>query len=161
MVGNIVRDVKGSVKVPVLSKLTPNTHRLLEVGAAVEKAGGDGVVAINTLKAIAISVELRRPILSNVHGGMSGPAVKPVGLRCVYDLYDQLTIPVIGVGGVETWRDAMEYIMAGAQAVQVGSAIGRQGIKVFNDISNGLDHFMEENGIRSIGELVGVAHERK
>jgi dihydroorotate dehydrogenase (NAD+) catalytic subunit len=161
MVGNIVREVKGSIMIPVFSKLTPNTHRLIEVGEAVEKAGGDGVVAINTLKAIAISVELRRPILSNKYGGMSGPAVKPVGLRCVYDLYDNLTIPVIGVGGVETWRDVMEYIMAGAQAVQVGSGIGRQGIKVFNDISSGLEHFMEENDVKSIGELVGVAHERK
>lgn len=161
MVGSIVREVKGSVKVPVFSKLTPNTHRLLEVGEAVERAGGDGVVAINTLKAIAISVEFRRPILSNKFGGMSGPAVKPVGLRCVYDLYEHLTIPVIGVGGVETWRDAMEYIMAGAQAVQVGSAIGRQGIKVFNEISSGLEQYLEENDIGTIGELVGVAHERK
>ena len=160
IVGNIVKEVKSSVSLPVFSKLTPNTHRLLDVAEAVQNAGGDGVVAINTLKAIAISVEFRRPVLSNKFGGLSGPAVKPVGLRAVYDLYDRLDIPIIGVGGVETWRDAMEYIMAGASAVQVGSAIGRRGMEVFKEITEGMAVYLEENDT-DVKELVGVAHERQ
>ncbi|OPY31149.1 MAG: dihydroorotate dehydrogenase 1B [Methanomassiliicoccales archaeon PtaU1.Bin124] len=160
IVANIVKEVKGSVSVPVFAKLTPNTHRLLDVAEAVQRADGDGIVAINTLKAIAISVEFRRPILSNVYGGLSGPAVKPIGLRAVYDLYDRVDIPIIGVGGVETWKDAMEYIMAGASAVQVGSAVGRHGLGVFGEICNGMDSYLEENGAEMM-DLVGVAHERK
>ncbi|QLH75523.1 MAG: dihydroorotate dehydrogenase [Methanomassiliicoccales archaeon] len=161
MVHDIVREVKGSLKVPVFAKLTPNTHSLIEVGQAVERAGGDGVVAINTVKAIAISVEFRRPVLSNIYGGLSGPAVKPIGLRSVYDLYDNIDIPIIGVGGIDDWRDAMEYIMAGAKAVQIGSAIGKKGMTVFSEITSGMLRYMEHNDVREISDLVGVAHERK
>ncbi|MCE5296716.1 MAG: dihydroorotate dehydrogenase [Euryarchaeota archaeon] len=161
IVHDIVKEVKGSVKIPVFAKLTPNTHRLVEVGLAVEKAGGDGIVAINTVKAIAISVEFRRPVLSNIYGGLSGPAVKPIGLRSVYDLYGKVSIPIIGVGGIDDWRDAMEYIMAGARAVQVGSAIGRKGLGVFEDVKTGMRDYMEANGVKSISDLVGVANERK
>jgi len=159
VVGAIVKECKNSVSIPVFAKLTPNTHRLVEVGRAVEKAGGDAVVAINTLKAMAISVEFRRPVLSNRFGGLSGPAVKPVGLRCVFDLHAALEIPVIGVGGIETWRDALEYIMAGASAVQVGSAIGRRGIGVFSEITAGLERYVEQDRCGGIQGLVGVAHE--
>jgi dihydroorotate dehydrogenase (NAD+) catalytic subunit len=132
----------------------------VEVARSVEAAGGDGVVAINTIKAMAISVEFRRPVLSNKYGGLSGPAVKPVGLRCVYDLYDNISIPIIGVGGVTDWRDALEYIMAGAVAVQVGSAIATRGLGVFEEITKGIDAYLEETGCRSVMDLVGVAHER-
>jgi dihydroorotate dehydrogenase (NAD+) catalytic subunit len=159
VVAAIVKECKDAVSIPVFAKLTPNTHRLVEVGRAVEKAGGDAVVAINTLKAMAISVEFRRPILSNRFGGLSGPAVKPVGLRCVFDLYAALEIPVIGVGGIETWRDALEYIMAGASAVQVGSAIGRHGIEVFSEITSGLQSYVDQEQCGGIQGLVGVAHE--
>jgi dihydroorotate dehydrogenase (NAD+) catalytic subunit len=85
--------------------------------------------------------------------------VKPVGLRCVYELYEALGIPIIGTGGVETWRDAMEYIMAGARAVQIGSAVGRKGLKVFGEISSGLRRYLESRELDDLGELVGVAHE--
>jgi dihydroorotate dehydrogenase (NAD+) catalytic subunit len=155
----IVSEVKTRCKVPVFAKLTPNTHQLVAVGRAVQEAGGDGIVAINTLKAMSISIEARRPILSNVGGGLSGPAVKAVGVRCVYDLSAALTIPVIGVGGIEDWRDATEYVMAGASAVQVGSGVGRRGMTVFKEITEGMAHFMSENGYSSIEEMVGVAHE--
>lgn len=158
-VREIVLGVKSSVKIPVLAKLTPNTHRILEIGEAVQDAGGDGVVAINTLKAMSVSIDLRAPVLSNVHGGLSGPAVKPVGIRCVYDLYDTLDIPIIGVGGIETWRDAVEYLMAGATAVQVGSAIGRKGVGVFRRICSGIERYLLENELSAVEELVGIAHE--
>ncbi len=97
IVRDIVTVVKRSVSVPVLAKLTPNTHRLVEVGRAVQEAGGDGIVAINTVKAMAISTEFRRPVLYNHIGGLSGPAIKPIGLRCVYELYSSLDLPIIGV----------------------------------------------------------------
>ena len=158
-VGAIVAEVKSRCSVPVYSKLTPNTHRLLEVGKAVQEAGGDGIVAINTLKAMSISIEARRPTLSNKMGGLSGPAVKAVGLRSVYDLSAALSIPIIGVGGIETWRDAVEYIMAGASAVQIGSAVGRRGLGVFKGITEGMVTFMAENGFDSIKQMVGAAHE--
>ena len=157
-VARAVRAVCSSVKVPVLAKLTPNTHRLAEVALAAQEAGASGIVAINTVKAMAISVEARRPILSNQTGGLSGPAIKPVGLRCVFELHKVLEIPIIGVGGIDSWRDAAEYIMAGAVAVQIGSAVGRKGLGVFAEVCNGLTEFMAANGFSEIEEMVGVAH---
>jgi dihydroorotate dehydrogenase (NAD+) catalytic subunit len=158
-VRRIVREVKQTVKIPVLAKLTPNTHRLAEVGKAVEEAGGDGIVAINTLRAMVISVEAKRPILSNKVGGLSGPAVRSIGVRCVYELYEAVEIPIIGVGGVESWRDAAEYMIAGATAVQIGSAIGRKGLSVFQVIVQGLQEYLEREGLKNIGDIVGVAHD--
>ena len=157
-VGKIIREVKGSVDITVIAKLTPNTHLLLDVAKEAEAAGCDCIAAINTLKAMAISVEAKRPVLFNKTGGLSGPAVKPIGLRCVYELSEVLDIPIIGVGGIETGRDVLEYIMAGASAVQIGSAVGRRGLSVFNDICSEMKDLMEKNDIQSIKEIVGVAH---
>lgn len=159
MVKSIVSAVKSAVSIPVWAKLTPNTHILADIGRAVQDAGGDAVVAINTLKAMVISPEFARPVLSNKFGGLSGSAVKPVGVRAIYDLRTVLDIPLIGVGGISTWRDAAEYIMAGASAFQIGSAIGTIGIDVFDKVNRGLESFMEEYGYSSIKSMVGVAHE--
>lgn len=159
MVKAIVSAVKSTVSIPVWAKLTPNTHILADIGRSVQDAGGDAVVAINTLKAMVISPEFARPVLSNKFGGLSGSAVKPVGVRAVYDLKSVLDIPLIGVGGITNWRDAAEYIMAGASAFQVGSAIGTVGIDVFDRINDGLSSFMEEYGYDSISSMVGAAHE--
>ncbi len=159
MVTAVVKEVRSACSLPIFAKLTPNTHRLMDVAKAVEAAGGDAVVAINTVKAMAISAEIRRPILSNKGGGLSGPAIKPIGLRCVYDLHSEVNIPIIGVGGVENWRDAVEYIMAGASAVQVGSGVGRVGLEVFESICTGMRAFMEREGFVTVNQMVGVAHE--
>ena len=159
MVKSIVSAVKSSVSIPVWAKLTPNTHILGDIGMAVQDAGGDAVVAINTLKAMVICPEMGRPLLSNRFGGLSGAAVKPVGVRAVYDLRTVLDIPIVGVGGIEDWRDAAEYIMAGASAFQVGSGIGTVGTDVFERINEGLAGFMEEYGYRSIADMTGVAHD--
>jgi len=155
----IVREARRSITVPLFAKLTPNTNRLLEVAEAAVKGGADGIVAINTLRAMAIDVEARRPILSNKGGGLSGPAIKPLGVRCIYDLHEAVGVPLIGVGGVETWQDALEYIMAGASAVQIGSAIGRKGLGVFAEINEGLSDYMDRHRVNSLRELVGAAHE--
>lgn len=159
VVANIIKEVKQAVVVPVFAKLTPNTHKLIDVAKAAEGAGADAIVAINTLKAMKIDVDVRRPILSNRYGGLSGPAVRGVGVRCVYELYENLKIPVIGVGGIEDWRSALEYMMAGAVAVQVGSGVGRKGSHVFGEICSGIQGYMSENGFKNVSQLVGVAHE--
>ena len=159
MVKRIVIAVKSSVDIPVWAKLTPNTHILPTIGMAVQDAGGDAVVAINTLKAMVISPEFARPVLSNKFGGLSGPAVKPVGVRAVYDLSTVLDIPIIGVGGIMDWRDAIEYIMAGASAFQVGSGIGIDGPSIFEEINRDMECFMKEYGYKSIESMVGIAHE--
>lgn len=160
VVANVIKEVKGSVVIPVFAKLTPNTHTLIEVAKAAEDAGVDAIVAINTLKAMKIDVDARRPVLFNRFGGLSGPAIRGVGVRCVYELYEALKVPVIGVGGIEDWRSALEYIMAGAAAVQIGSGVGRKGAQVFGDICSGLSAYLSENGFHDISQLVGVAHDR-
>ncbi len=159
VVKSVVEEVKSSTSLPVFAKLTPNTHRIVEVGKAVQDGGGDAVVAINTMRAMAISVEFQRPVLSNVYGGLSGPAIRPVGVRAVYELFEELDIPLIGAGGIEKGEDALEYIMAGASAFQVGSAVGRKGLGVFLEIINDICEFMESNGYYALEDMVGIAHE--
>ncbi len=159
MVRNIVSAVKSAVSIPVWAKLTPNTHILQDIGRSVQEAGGDAIVAINTLKAMVIEPEFARPLLSNRFGGLSGECVLPVGVRAIYDLKTVLDIPLIGVGGISSWRDAAQYIMAGASAFQVGSAVGYKGVGVFSEINDGLETFMNDYGYGSISSMVGVAHE--
>ena len=159
MVRSIVEAVKSAVDIPVWAKLTPNTHILPEIGKAVEEGGGDAIVAINTLKAIAIAPEFAKPILSNKVGGLSGAAIKPIGVRAVWDLYNSVSIPIIGVGGISNYRDALEYIMAGACAFQIGTAVMDKGPEVFNTVCKGINKFMKRYGYRSISDMVGVAHE--
>ena len=108
-------------------KLTPNLADVVEIAEAAVKAGADAVAAINTVRAMAIDVETTRPILANKIGGLSGSAIKPVAVRCVYEIYDAVEVPVIGCGGVSDWRDAVEFMLAGASAVQIGTAIASKG----------------------------------
>ena len=158
MVERICRAVKASVEVPIFAKLTPNTSSIASLASAAEEGGADGIVAINTLRAMAICPELGRPILSNRFGGLSGEAVRAVGVRCVYEIFDAVTIPIIGVGGVTTSKDALEYIMAGATAVQMGTAVWSEGPGVFSDVCDGLGEFMKANGYGSVEEMKGIAH---
>ncbi len=159
IVKEISSAVSSAVSIPVWAKLTPNTHILTQIAKAAEDGGCDAVVAINTLKAMVITPELGKPFLSNRFGGLSGPAVRPVGVRAVYDLYDSISIPIVGVGGISTWRDAAQYIMAGASAYQIGSAVADQGPEVFGRINEDLTKFMDEYGYSSIEDMRGVAHE--
>jgi len=156
----VCRKVKGTAALPVFAKLTPNTSDVVALGLAAERGGADGVVAINTLRAMAISPELRRPILANTYGGLSGPAIRPVGVRCVFELYEALRIPIIGVGGIGSAHDALEYILAGAHAVQIGTAVREHGPEIFGNVCEGLERFLRAERVRSIEELVGGAHGR-
>lgn len=154
----VCRRAKEVSNVPIFAKLTPNTPSVADLARAAERGGADGIVAINTLKAMAISAEARTPVLGNLVGGLSGPALKPVGLRCVYEIFEAVKIPIIGVGGVTTGRDAVEYMMAGARAVQIGTAVWLRGPHVFKLVCDELRTLMKELGYGSVSEMVGVAH---
>lgn len=154
----IVRAVVGSVSVPVIAKITPNTSDAPALAVAAENGGAAAVSAINTLRALAIDTTLHRPVLAHGLGGLSGPAIKPVGLACVWQIYERVRIPVIGVGGISTAEDALEYIMAGARAVEVGTVIAHQGIGVFSRLVDGLSHRLDELGYASVSQAVGLAH---
>ncbi|MEZ5336581.1 MAG: dihydroorotate dehydrogenase [Methanolobus sp.] len=158
-VESITAAVKDAVDIPVWVKLTPNVTDIVSIGEAAQRSGADAVVAINTVKGMAIDIESGYPILGNRFGGLSGKAVKPVAIKCVYDLYTALDIPVIGVGGVYTWQDAIEMMMAGASAVQVGSAV-YEGLEVFSSISMGIEKFVAEKGYTDVTDIIGIAHER-
>ncbi|NMB85491.1 MAG: dihydroorotate dehydrogenase 1B [Methanosaeta sp. PtaB.Bin018] len=147
--------VKAAANAPVWVKLTPNTADIVELGQAAQRGGADAVVAINTLKAMAIDIETGYPILGNRFGGLSGPAIKPVAVRSVYDLALRLDIPVIGVGGVTSWEDAVEMIMAGACAVQVGTAL-QKGYGIFEEISLGLARYLERKSM-TLEDIRGMA----
>ncbi|MEM2281589.1 MAG: nitronate monooxygenase, partial [Candidatus Bathyarchaeia archaeon] len=125
---------------------------------AAVKAGADAITAINTVKAMAIDIETAKPILSNRRGGLSGPAIKPVAVRCIYDIYERVKVPIIGCGGIVDWRDAVEFMLAGASAVQIGTAIALKGPGVFKSVVGGIDSYLKRKGFRSVNEIVGLAH---
>lgn len=154
MVRNIVRETKGILSIPLYVKMG-YSDKLLASSLSAEEGGADGVVAINTLPAMVVDVYTRRFVLSHGMGGLSGPALHPVALRCVYELHRVLSVPVIGCGGVEDWKTAAEFLLAGARAVQVGSAVGTRGLGVFSEICRGLSNYLKREGIESIDNLVG------
>ena len=156
LVKKIVTAVKSSSNVPVIAKVGLGTTNYLETVDAACKAGIDAITAINTLRAMAIDVETQRPILSNKIGGLSGTPIKPIAVRCVYEISSQYDIPIIGCGGISSWDDAIEFILAGASAVQIGSAIGDSWIEVFDEINNGILKYMEKKNYSSIKEMVGL-----
>ncbi|MDD5318007.1 MAG: dihydroorotate dehydrogenase [Candidatus ainarchaeum sp.] len=156
----VVGAVKARVRgIPLVAKLSPNTHLLSGVARAVEGAGADAINMGNTLgPGMIISLEARRPVLANKAGGVSGPAVRPVAVRCVWDVFEAVKIPIIGTGGVSSGRDALEFVMAGAACVGVGSAVAWGGPAVFRRIAGEMRAWMEANGVSSVKELVGAAH---
>lgn len=158
LVEAITAAVKDVSDVPVWVKLTPNVSDITCIGTAAESGGADAVVAINTVKGMAIDIESGYPVLGNRSGGLSGKAVKPVAVKCVYDLYTALEIPIIGVGGVSSWQDAVEMMMAGASAVQVGSAVYDR-VDIFSEISTGIETFLQRKGYTDVNKLIGLSHE--
>ena len=160
MLAQVVREVKASIQKPVIVKLSPNVTDILTVASAAADAGADALTAINTVRAMAIDIETFYPVLSNTFGGLSGPAIKPIALRCVYELYKKLKIPIIGCGGIADWRDAVEFLLAGASAVQIGTAIAIKNLTVFNDINCGIDAYLMKKRIRSVKQIVGLSHQK-
>ncbi|MEG2338010.1 MAG: dihydroorotate dehydrogenase [Clostridium sp.] len=151
-----VRKVKAVCKKPLMVKLSPNAEDIVEIAKACEAAGADSLSLVNTFKAMAIDINKKAPVFKNVFAGLSGPAIKPMALRMVYEVCANVNIPVIGMGGITTWEDAIEFIMAGATAVQVGTA---NFIKpdVALDIIDGIESYMKREGIESLEEIRGIA----
>jgi dihydroorotate dehydrogenase (NAD+) catalytic subunit len=148
--------VRENTSLPVIVKLSPNVTDIAEIACAVVEAGADAVSLINTLKGMAIDLVGRRPVLGNVVGGLSGPAIKPVALRMVYEVSGAIEVPVIGCGGIASAGDALEFIMSGASAIQVGTATFANP-RAPLDILVGVEEFMAREGVRRLSEIVGAA----
>ncbi len=153
LTGAVVKTIAG--RKPVWVKLSPNVTDIAAMATAAENAGADAVSLINTLLGIAVDIERKRPVLGNVYGGLSGPAIKPVALRMVHQVAKAVSIPVIGIGGISNWRDAVEFIMCGASLVQVGTALFADPAAPVK-IIEGLSEYCEREGISDLGEIRGI-----
>ncbi len=157
---SLVKDIKKNLSIPLFVKLNPNVTKISEIALAAQQAGADGVVAINTISAMSIDINTTRPILSHGSGGLSGKAIHPIAIKMVYDLFNILRIPIIGCGGVSNWKDVAEFFLAGASAVQVGTAFYK-GLEIIKDINDNLRKYLETNNFKNITELKGLAHKHE
>ncbi len=157
MVRRVVETVKQNTTLPVIPKLSPNVTDITEIARAAEDGGANALSMINTLQGMAIDVQKRRPVLANIFGGLSGPAIKPVALRMVYQVYEAVKIPILGGGGILNTTDALEFILAGATAVTVGTANFVDPLTPLKIIA-GLEQYLAAGNIASIAELTGAAH---
>jgi dihydroorotate dehydrogenase (NAD+) catalytic subunit len=157
-VNKIVRAVRINTNKPISVKVGVGSIDVVELARVAIEAGANIITAINTLRAMSIDIETMMPVLSNLIGGLSGNAIKPIGIRCVYEISKKLQVPVIGCGGVSSWQDVIEYMIAGASAVQIGSILGSSGPKIFTHITKDLKKYVEKKGLRNISELIGIAH---
>ena len=146
--------VRKATKKPLIVKLTPNVTDIAEIARAVEAAGADSISLINTLVGMRIDIRTRRPILHNNMGGLSGPAIFPVAVRAVWQVHKAVKVPLIGMGGISTWEDAVEMMLAGASAIQMGTAIFTDPYAPLK-VKEGLAQYMDDNGIKSLSEIVG------
>ena len=158
LVREITSKVKESTNTPVFVKLSSNLTDIVEIAKSAEDGNADGIVAINSIKAMKIDLEFKMPVLANKIGGYSGRAIKPIGMRCVYEIAKNVDIPVVGVGGVTTGEDALEYIMAGASAIQIGTGIYYRGIDIFKKVCREIEDWMKDHNYKTITKLIGAAH---
>ncbi len=165
LVKEITEQVKKLTKIPVFVKISPNLTNLHIPAKAAIEGGADGLVVINAVRAMAIDIKYRKPILANKFGGLSGPAIKPVALKCIYDLYSSFgkDVPIIGVGGVSTCEDVVEFLLAGATAVQIGTALAYcedpVEISLFKELAGGLESYLQSEGFKQASDLIGLAHD--
>lgn len=152
----VVKAVRASTRLPLIAKLSPNVTDIVAIAGSVAEAGADALSLINTLLGMAIDVRTRRPVLANVVGGLSGPAIKPVALRMVWQVSQAVDLPILGMGGITTAEDALEFILAGATAVAVGTA-NFLNPRATTDIIQGLKEYCQHQGISDINDLVGLA----
>ncbi|MFN3532270.1 MAG: dihydroorotate dehydrogenase [Candidatus Brocadia sp.] len=156
----ITSEVRKVTKLPIFVKLSPNIPEICTVARAAEDAGADAITAVNSMgPGMIINIEAQKPILSFMVGGVTGDALRPIAVRCVYDLYKAIKIPIIGVGGVSTGRHAIEMMMAGASAVGIGTGVYYRGIDVFKKVCEEMTQWIGENGFDDINNIVGVAHD--
>lgn len=154
---DIVRSIKNNTQKPLFVKVGIGKSDIIETAKVAEEAGADGITAINTIRAMKIDIETGYPILDNKIGGLSGASIKPIGIRCVYEIKKNVNIPIIGCGGILSYGDAIEYIMAGASAIQVGSILGLSGLNSIDKIIKGLHKHLKLKNYGSISELIGIA----
>jgi dihydroorotate dehydrogenase (NAD+) catalytic subunit len=155
----VVNSVRPVCGVPLFVKLAPNVPNIGRIAAQVVAAGADGITAINTMPGMVIDVESGHPVLTNKSGGLSGPAIRPIAVRCVYEIAAAVPgVPIIGTGGVSNGRDAAELIMAGATAVGVGTAVYLRGLDVFRQLDAELTEFMATHGYADVAAMRGLAH---
>ena len=150
--------LKQKLTIPLFVKLNPNVTDICEIALAAQEGGADGVVAINTLAAMAIDVNTMRPILSHGSGGLSGKAIHPIAVKKVYDLFKILKIPIIGCGGISNWEQAIEFFLAGATSLQIGTSL-YQGFDVVKKINTGISNYLTKNNFKNISEIKGLSHE--
>lgn len=155
---SVVRAARAATHLPLIVKLSPNVTDIALMARVAEEAGADAISLINTLTGMAINIRSRRPKLANVRGGLSGPAIRPVAVRMVYDVYKAVKLPIIGMGGIMTGEDAIEFILAGASAVAVGTANFVNPCASVR-VLEGIEDYMRSEGTQDISELVGAAHE--
>ncbi|NLB52751.1 MAG: dihydroorotate dehydrogenase [Syntrophomonadaceae bacterium] len=155
-VEQVVRAVKGETSIPIIPKLSPNVTDIVQIAEAAKAGGADAVSMINTLMGMAVDIKNRKPVLGNIFGGLSGPAIKPVALRMIYQVYKVVDIPILGGGGIMTYEDALEFIMVGATAISVGTGLFVNP-RAPQDIIDGLSGYMIENDIVSLEEIRGAA----
>lgn len=152
---NVVAEIRKRCKHKLVVKLSPNAHNIVELAKSLENEGADGLSLVNTFLAMAIDINKKKPIFENTYAGLSGPAIKPIALRMVHQVAKAVQIPIMGMGGITTWQDAIEFIMAGASIIQVGTA-SFMNPKISLDILNGMEKYLEDNNIKNISEIRGI-----
>lgn len=157
MAATVTEKVKAISDVPVYVKLSPNVTNIVDMALSIEKAGADGLTMINTLTGMRIDLQNKRPIIANKTGGLSGPAIKPVAIRMIYEVSQYVSLPIIGMGGIQSAEDVLEFLLAGADAVAVGTA-NFQNPLVCPEIINDLPNVLKRHGYSSVKEAVGGAH---
>lgn len=153
----VIAAVKAETDLPIIAKLSPNVTDIVEMAQAVQRGGADAVSLINTLLGMSIDLDRQRPVLANTFGGLSGPAIRPVAVRMVWQVSQAIDLPIIGMGGITSWQDAVEFLLAGATAVSVGTGNFVNPLAPL-EILQGIQGYCEKHGIASVHELVGLAH---
>ncbi|MDI6813583.1 MAG: dihydroorotate dehydrogenase [Desulfitobacteriaceae bacterium] len=153
----VIRAVKQETDLPVIAKLSPNVTDIREMARAVARGGADAISLINTLLGMSIDVEKKKPVLANTFGGLSGPAVRPVAVRMVWEVAEAVDLPIIGMGGISSWQDAVEFLLAGASAVSIGTG-NFLNPSLPLDVSTGIETYCRRHGFSSVRELTGLAH---
>lgn len=156
----IVKEVKKIIgEIPLIAKLSPNIANIKEIAKACEDAGVSAISAINTVfPTMLIDIYRKKPILGAKFGGMSGPAIKPIAIAKIWEIYEVVKIPILGMGGVESWQDAVEMMMAGAALVGVGSGVYRKGWEIYKEILKGIEIYLKKEKIKSVEKIIGLAH---
>ncbi|MBA3284729.1 MAG: dihydroorotate dehydrogenase [Nitrosopumilus sp.] len=155
---DIVWNIKNNSDKPLFVKVGMGNSNIIKTAKIAEEAGADCITAINTIRAMKIDIETGYPILENKIGGLSGASIKPIGVRCVYELKKNIGIPIIGCGGIFSHEDVVEYLMAGASAVQIGSVLGFEGLDSLDNILKGLNNYLKIKRYTNVSEIIGIAH---